>query len=670
MYSARGSRRSFGRRESSPAISMKSSSGGRVFITAHKVAKMIETAREDMTCLTAINESILSFPVHLQLKAFEVFAYHLQKPVEQHLCEAEEPYHWIMKSLLGIRQLGYAFFERDAERGRRFAKCWPHIVKWLKALLDLRPDYDEQNKYALATSEAFCICQSVIPDALKEDEAVELAVRAWMGFEDPDGRDRYTAGALLSCLSVNSNDTARPIQEALRGCDVSIEDVVEKLVTRIDQATSKSSSDAIATIATLSNVAVLLLLQRGLALELSFAIKIKLAHYIASILDVILRDTNRKGDRLRTVRYSLVIMECLLAENTIAYGITLVRNGILRHLLDLASSDCESNDCMSMASDVLQHLLQCVVYEDMLLPCKEELRKLHEDEQQLKSKLKASPKGFRETWKALEAMLLESTILCLLFAFGYAPEYGVCASRTCRNLALRESFSKCAGCAFALYCSPSCQKEDWKSHKVSCKKMDPYCRNVVQDKYRRFPRRIALLHIQRRWDQIVSIARRKNIRLCDMAVRVSFNVFPFKIEVLDYHDFLDGTKGKSHLALAANEMQRQPDEDRRKLLMVIIRMPQIEFPCIVHLDGNTWTREVSHPPGDSRLDERTLFVDQDGNGLPCTHFDALRMGVHVAKKHAAELGESVWEKAGIRKATDDMIAEFEKEICDSVNLES
>ena len=42
---------------------------------------MIETAKDDLAFLMYVNENILSFPVQLQLDAFEVFAHHLQKPM-------------------------------------------------------------------------------------------------------------------------------------------------------------------------------------------------------------------------------------------------------------------------------------------------------------------------------------------------------------------------------------------------------------------------------------------------------------------------------------------------------------------------------------------------------------------------------------------------------------
>lgn len=246
----------------------------------------------------------------------------------------------------------------------------------------------------------------------------------------------------------------------------------------------------------------------------------------------------------------------------------------------------------------------------------------------------------------------------------------------CREVMLREDFEKCAGCAFALYCSRSCQKEDWNSHKPGCKKMDEYCCafenlidaapltklsvDVIQDFCSRLPRRITTLQINRHWDQILSLARRKSIPLCDMAVRVTYINVPFKIEVFNYHEIFDDTKDNHHVTLVANERLRQPEEDRYNFLMVIIRMPQIEYPCIIRLD-DTWTRDVSNPPK-NMSDERAIFVDQDGNALARKSSDALRTGVYLARRHAAELGESVWESAVIRKATDEIITEFYEEI--------
>ncbi|KAF8498850.1 hypothetical protein JB92DRAFT_2983271 [Gautieria morchelliformis] len=42
-----------------------------------------------------------------------------------------------------------------------------------------------------------------------------------------------------------------------------------------------------------------------------------------------------------------------------------------------------------------------------------------------------------------------------------------CQSTTCGRMST--NMRLCAGCRRAHYCSPSCQKDDWKSHKVLCK---------------------------------------------------------------------------------------------------------------------------------------------------------------------------------------------------------
>lgn len=397
--------------------------------------QMIKTARSNLPYMAGVVENIHSFPSQLQMSAFDVFEYHLQKPVEQHLCEADEPYHWIMESLLGIKKLGCSFFERDAGHKQRFIRCWPHIFKWLNALLEFRPIYDEQNNYASVAGESFNICRSVLPDVLNQDEVIEFAVRAWIGFEDSDGGDRYTGRSLVACLMAIPADTAnktRPIHQALCACDITIEDVVNKLVTRINHAACHTLPPNVPRILTLSNMMVFLVQLRGESF-IDSTLKPSVGRCFVSTLKYVLDDANRSADHVRGVHSLLLVICGSLSYQTVVYGVAVMNCGILSLLLRLVSCESESksvsnSDCVSLASEILHQLLQCLVFTEMIPSCREELRKLYSADLQLKARLKASPKRSREIWKAFETVLLEHVILVRLFTFGYAPEYGVCSN--------------------------------------------------------------------------------------------------------------------------------------------------------------------------------------------------------------------------------------------------
>ncbi len=109
-------------------------------------------------------------------------------------------------------------------------------------------------------------------------------------------------------------------------------------------------------------------------------------------------------------------------------------------------------------------------------------------------------------------------------------------------------------------------EEDWDSHRNRCKKDqdDKHCRaslnflsdylvvltyilfflpvDVIQDKFNRFPRRVAAVHINRQWNQIVTLAQGKNIPLSDIAVEIACTDFPLGIHAFDYHELLEGRR--------------------------------------------------------------------------------------------------------------------------------
>lgn len=184
--------------------------------------------------------------------------------------------------------------------------------------------------------------------------------------------------------------------------------------------------------------------------------------------------------------------------------------------------------------------------------------------------------------------------------------------------------------------------------------------DVLQDDCNRMPRKLATLHINRHWDQIVALAEKNDIPLCDVAVRIICTKFPFEIHVFDYHEFLGASGQESHLAMVANKILGRPGKDRRDSVMVVIHMPEIEFPFIASL-VDTWMRDVSINT-DNADSQKSSFVDQDGNALSCKNYDALRAGVCCARKYAIDLDIPVWSETVLNKATNNVMDEFEEEM--------
>lgn len=184
--------------------------------------------------------------------------------------------------------------------------------------------------------------------------------------------------------------------------------------------------------------------------------------------------------------------------------------------------------------------------------------------------------------------------------------------------------------------------------------------DILLDPFHRLPRRIAALHTNRYWENIVRTSKENGIPLKDVAVRISCKEFPFQIQVFDWHELLEDAKETPHLAMAA-EILHQSEGERRECLLVVLRMQNMAFPCAVHVN-NKWMKSVLELPPETENSERACFVDEDGNALVCEQVDALRAGVRLAKKYAVDLGKTVWDSAVLCRATDEVMEEFEQEL--------
>ncbi len=178
----------------------------------------------------------------------------------------------------------------------------------------------------------------------------------------------------------------------------------------------------------------------------------------------------------------------------------------------------------------------------------------------------------------------------------------------------------------------------------------------------RFLRKVATVQICRHWDRIISLARNRNIPRKDLAVRVVYNAFPFRIEAFDYHELLDDSKYPPHHVLVGNEVQRWSRRRRRDNpcdLPVVLRMGNIEVPYITHLN-NLWTKKSTFSPPNCTDDGEggiVTYIDQDGCPFDCETVDALRAAIRFAQRYARELRKPVWSEDVLHKMTMAMLDE-------------
>ncbi|KLO08754.1 hypothetical protein SCHPADRAFT_908346 [Schizopora paradoxa] len=590
---------------------------------------------------------------------------------------------------MAIRKLGWAFFKRDDVSRKRVVQSLPRIFEWMWALLPVRPIYDEGNLFSGAVGEIFNICVSACPSVFDDDKVVELAVRAWIGIDNADDEDCYTARALLACLGIYAQEPYGGfcrIEKALDACDITATDLVDQIVARLKWEIRQTSSMNVMKVLNISEMAARLVPLRG---SIRFAmLEPAVGAFFVTVLKALL-DNKPSSNDSQAIRSVLHVLYGCLRSQTVEYAIYTVREGIFALLPKIASLDSglrdpSELDCSSLASEIIKQLLPCVAcdYEASAV-CRKEVENIHKSDYQLKIHLAMCPKSFMDTWVSLGAAILEIEALLRLFERGFGIEDGVCANRDCRRSSFRKDFKKCEGCHFALYCSRSCQKSDWSSHRTCCKTMNDesstsyrcssnkfhfYClffcispAGVFCDTFNRLLRRENALHINRHWDSIVRLAKKKQIPLQDIAVRTTFHKFPFIVEVFDYHELLKDDKDQPQLAMVANEKLRQSVEDQHEWMVVVLNTMQSEYPCMIRV-SDKWTRAVSKPPPKGKDRERTLFVDEDGNALICERVDALYAVTRLAKKYAVEMGETVWNSAAIRQATYDVIDDFESEL--------
>ncbi|KLO08875.1 hypothetical protein SCHPADRAFT_1000659 [Schizopora paradoxa] len=665
MQMLRERRNGTGGKGGSQMVQMCFGSRRNVSIPEKRVESLIDAARTDFEHLVLVNDNTPTLPLRFQAQIFDVFRQHLQTPVDEHLCEKDDPYEWIMFSLKGMIMLGTAFFERNAVNMQCFINCWPDIFKWLQALFVVREACDregpyEKGRYTQLIGEAYNICLHIFPKALEEEEVIGLAIRVCIGDRFSNDEDHFILQPFLACMVQYEDITdvvSRSAEKMLEACDLTAEDLVDKIVARLKRTSTQTTPMDLQKLMQLANtLGNILYLHPSLTEACQ---RSSVGSCLVAILKVLM-DKRNYSAHYKEAALSVLATICGCSSfraPKFAHGI--VEEGILI-LLPRAASLGSDPTCKTMAIGILDQLLSCLTYSaDVVDICRDELRKIYSSNSQFVSMLDSSPKDFQVTWGSFIALLLENAVLRCLFKKSYAPENGTCANRDCRRLMARAKFMKCAGCAFTLYCSPLCQKAGWGSHRMRCKNLDGEHLNILRFRNQRLPRRMTTLHIQRYWTTIVRLSQEKGILLKHLAVRVSYDKFPFSMQVFDWRGALNEATKIPHLALAAETLHHSGGS-QRNLILVLVHMQETDYPCIVFVEDK-WTRGFRIPQATKDL-ERTTFVDDHGKPLVCEEVDALRVGVCLAKKYAVDMGKTVWDNAVLHRATEKVLEEFEQEL--------
>lgn len=373
-------------------------------------------------------------PVNLRTDCFDLFYYHLQKPIEHHTCKNELLLNWIFLSFTGIGTLGTSYFGRCAENKRRFATCWPSALKWLKAIFDGGFFHGNEERCYTFTFDVYGIALRVCEDALEENGAFEIAVTAWNGHPTQDGAEYYTARPLLAYLSCKTVGMSR-IDHILNHCENDPDRLVDKILIRLRYATSHPTSDNVSTVVHLTALMVDLADVDVKSIRVAIFTP-KIGRLLASLASSLALDASLLStDHLIALRsFFRLIYGCAQLGPACASGI--VGAGVLVPLLRWASFESRiapDPRCSPRPCDILRLLLKHLSFNDMVDLCGKELQNMYASDVRPKDLLKTSSEEFQNTWQAFESVLLEQTVLIGLFSMDYATELGACAcvSSTC-----------------------------------------------------------------------------------------------------------------------------------------------------------------------------------------------------------------------------------------------
>lgn len=408
------------------------------------VTQLIRAARVDLKSLVRLVHGLESGSLalasdKLRTDCFDVFNHHLRKPVEHQKCKEFAWIRMITSSLYGIARLGSRYFNVDPIHRQRYKLCWPSILQWLEAIIEGGYFHKDEDFYFNMASLLFEVAWTVRREYYDEDDVFGFAVRLWVGHRGGDGGDHYTAQPLIACMQrkVARNECSRA-EEILLACGVSAEQLTDKIVARLKRAKHSSSSISVPSITPLINMLghLISLTERTL---LAVASR-KVGRILVLLMTEIVNSSEVSKSDMVVLRLTQRMFHTFLRWRRIDYVVSLMDAGILGLLLKTASLgfddalDYQSSHWTSRAANsvseymVLQELVLCLPYHDMVVATRDRFRELYMDEINVKELLGTSSNKFREVWKTFETVALEQAVLQSLFDVEYAPDSGVCSN--------------------------------------------------------------------------------------------------------------------------------------------------------------------------------------------------------------------------------------------------
>ncbi len=398
-------------------------------VSAYSVNQLVKTARTDLESLFEMVKLPVPMSEKLQADYFDVIHHHLKEPVDLRRCESEQSLGWITASFYGITNLGCSYFERSAAHKQRFARCWPHVLKWLKAIFHAGGHFhgDEAFYYSF-TFGVYNIASSVcdLEDVLEEDGAFEFAVTAWNGHVSRRGAEHFSVQPLLAYLSRGTFSISR-IDHLMHNYESDPKRLVDKILTRLKSTTFHSPTKNVVPMTSLITMmryladmddksirTAIFTLETGLLLV-----------YVASSLV----DHANRMEYLTALRSLFhVICGCIQMGHDCATKI--LEAGVLVPLLKFASfeSSMDPGPPCSRPCDILKLLFKYLAFSETVFIYWNELHRLDNSCVSYKDLLKTSLKEFQDTWQVFEAVLIQQAVLMHFFSIDYSPQRGACAS--------------------------------------------------------------------------------------------------------------------------------------------------------------------------------------------------------------------------------------------------
>ncbi|KLO06871.1 hypothetical protein SCHPADRAFT_945741 [Schizopora paradoxa] len=628
-------------------------------VTVFGITQVMKTARTEFLSLCVIIEDVKLLPDQLQRECLDIFHYHLRKPIEDHLCESDHPYGWIMQALWGIKNLGPAYFKRSAFHNQQFVDCWPDIFKWLRVMQknDAHLEFDNGSTFWSVAGEMFDLCLALNYAALHDDDVNEFAVLAWMGYRDENNIDRFGGQPLLACLKVQLPDEGRPrtepkaaglrIERALEACHYDIYDLVGVIHLRLKHTIDRNISvkarpeEGILGHSALMSI---LLQLRWPPFTKAIALPNIGRCFVYVIQSILMDGLNYSVHRMYTLNSLLTVVYVTLLSRNIDYAVVIVQHGILGLLLRVAKLESMQPipETSSTSRDTLFAMLPYLIYKDMIITCRNALEDIQHDEEYEDLKEEAHQK-FQLTWEAFENVLFEHFVLLRLCKAGFAPETGVCAND------FVPTFRNAQG-ALPFFIE------------IKDTSLD-----TLRYKRIRFPRRIASFYIQRHLRQLLPPSffekgKSKNAIPAAVAIYIDYMRYPFQFRVYRREAFekTETRENAELLTLVAHEVHRQPEEQSHGLMVILGAPMWKEVPFVIHFD-DPWMKDVKLSNASDDY-EGIPFDGKNNCLLPCRKLDALRACIVLAKRYADEKGDSVWLSDAVDKAVGDVMKEFDEEL--------